>query len=157
MEIVSLFSQITYLAEQIGEMGFLALISRKNTDKVKKFTKILLGFVTMMIGDRTYESLPYLRGIEREIDGATLVARAKDLDANLGEEDVQHFLSHQKDIPVDLRGEVDFVFPAWQCLIRGSPCFASVSWNGHCWIQDWRWVDCAAGGHDGRGRLLCRK
>ncbi|MFH1252804.1 MAG: hypothetical protein V1664_00515 [Candidatus Uhrbacteria bacterium] len=153
MEIGSLFRQIAHLAEQVGEAGFLALISSENTGKVKRFVETLVGFVTMLIGDRAYESFSYLRGGEKVIDGTTMVARAKEMRADGSEEAGRYLLDNQKDIPVECQGKVVFVFPEWRPP-GGSSVIACVGWGGGRWVQYWCW---AGGGWGGGGRLLRRK
>lgn len=68
---------------------------------------------TFTIGDRTYELVPFLRENERWVKGDTMVERAKELNANLGEEDGQFILKHQTETPVEFRSRFYLVFPAW--------------------------------------------
>ena len=96
---------------------------------------------TMTIGDRTYEILGFLRGDEKSVPGSVMVERAKEMQANLGQDDGQYLLDHQEEIPQALRGKVVFVFPDWRR--PGDPgCVACVDWRGNRWVQDWYWLDC---------------
>ncbi|MAF14074.1 MAG: hypothetical protein CMI53_04265 [Parcubacteria group bacterium] len=95
----------------------------------------------MTIGDRTYEILGFLRGDEKSVPGSVMVERAKEMQANLGQDDGQYLLDHQEEIPQALRGKVVFVFPDWRR--PGDPgCVACVDWRGNRWVQDWYWLDC---------------
>ena len=109
--------------------------------------------VEMTIGDRTYEILGFLRGDEKSVSGSVMVERAKEMQANLGQDDGQYLLDHQKEIPEALRGKVVFVFPDWRHPVDPVRV-ACVSWNGIRWVQDWHWL-----GHDFHddARVLRRK
>ena len=106
----------------------------------------------MAITGRTYEILGFLREDEKSVDGFTMVARAKEMDANSGQDDGQHLLEHQEEIPKSFRGEVVFVFPDWRSPDdHGDVAF--VRWEGSRWVRDWCWL---AFGFYGCGRVLRR-
>ena len=107
----------------------------------------------MTVGGSTYEILDFLRGDEKSVDGSTMVARAKEMDANSSQDDGQHLLEHQEEIPEALRGKVAFVFTDWRNPDNPGGV-ASVHWDGDRWVQSWCWLD-----YDfyGDGRVLRRK
>lgn len=109
--------------------------------------------ITMTVGGRTYEILGFLEGDENSVVGHKMVERAKEMSAHLGEDDGQHILEHQEDIPEALRGKVVFAFTDWR-RPDGSDCVADVGWDGGRWRQDWDWLDDA---FDSRYRVLRRK
>ena len=59
----------------------------------------------MTVGNRTYKILGFLRGDEKSVIDHTMVERAKEMNANLGEDDGQFLLDNQQDIPVALGGQ----------------------------------------------------
>ena len=108
----------------------------------------------MTIAGRTYDILGFLKEEDGgSVVGSTMVERAKEMQANLGQEDGQYLLDHQEEIPEALRGKVVFVFPDWPH--PDDPArVACVYWGGDRWLQRWYWL-----GLDFRGRcrLLRRK
>src|SRR3989344_103272 len=108
----------------------------------------------MTVGNRTYKILGFLRGDEKSVIDHTMVERAKEMNANLGEDDGQFLLDNQQDIPVALGGgKVVFVFTDWHEPYDPS-LVDCVRWRGGRWVQYWRWLDYGWGGH---GRVLRRK
>jgi len=97
------------------------------------------NIVEVKIGDRTYELLKILRDGETRISGSALVERAKEMDAHLGEEDARYIMEHQGDIPVALRGKIDFVFLGWR-RPDGPDDVACLYWYGGVWNQSWRGI-----------------
>ena len=140
---------LAHLEEQLGVERFRALIDSGNTGKVKDAIP-----TTMTVGGRTYDLLGFLQGDEKQVVGHTMVARAKEMSANLGEEDGQHILKHQADIPEALRGKVYFVFTDWRDP-GGSENVACLYWDDDRWVQFWDWLD--SGSWGGGGRVLRRK
>ena len=109
---------------------------------------------TMTIAGRTYEILDFLREDDKgSVVGHTMVSRAKEMKAGLGQDDGRHLLDHQEEIPGVLRGKVVFVFTDWR-RPGSAENVACVIWDGYRWVQDWRWLD---GGFSGGCRLLRRK
>jgi len=92
---------------------------------------------TMTIAGRTYEILGFLREGEDYVKGDIMVSRAKEMQAHLGEDDGQHLLDHQSEIPVALRGMV-FVFTDWRH--PGSESVCCVGWRGDRWVRRWGWL-----------------
>lgn len=91
------------------------------------------------ISGRTYELVPFLKEGESYISGHTMVERAKELNASLGEEDGQFILKHQDEIPVELRGKICLVFTGWSD--HSSLNFvAYLYWDGSRWSQYWHWL-----------------
>ena len=69
-----------------------------------------------------------------------MVERAKELNANLGKEDVQFILEHQAEIPQEYQWKFHLVFTAWRDPSdpRYGACFY---WGGSHWYQSWYWLD----------------
>jgi len=150
------FRKLAHLAEQLGEQRFSALIDSANTGKVREFCDDLLKSALpteIVVAGRTYEILGFLREGEEYVDGHTMVERAKEMDAHLGEDDGQHLLDNQQDIPAALRGKVVFVFTDWR-LPDDSGGGYCVGWDDDLWVRDWDWLDHGWGGSD---RVLRRK
>ena len=148
--------ELAHLQEQLGDERFAALIYSGNTGKVKDFCDQLLKDTlptTMTVGGRTYDILGFLEKGETSVVGSTMVERAKKMSAHLGEDDGQHILNHQGDIPAALRGKVVFVFTDWRHP-GDSENVACIHWNGVRWVRDWRMLDGVWGGG---GRVLRRK
>ena len=108
-------------------------------DTMDVLQKIVEGLnklpTTMTIAGRTYEILGFLQEDETSIKGERMVSRVKEMSAHLGEDDGQHLLDHQNEIPVALR-EVVFVFTNWQH--RGDPESVNcVCWRDAHWVQGW--------------------
>ncbi len=146
-----------HLQREIGDELFGALVSSDNTDAVREFAKKLLVKDVMptsfTAGNRTYDILSFLRGNEKSVVGHTMVERAKEMNANLGEDDGQYLLDNQQDIPVALRDKVVFVFTDWR-LPGDSDGVYCVYWDGDRWVRNWNWL--VVGWGDG-GRVLRRK
>ena len=135
------FRQLAHLFEQIGQRRFEVLISSDNTGKVEGFCEELIEAslpTEMTVGGRTYEILGFLKGKEKHVSGYTMVDRAKEMNAHLGEDDGRHILKHQNEIPVELRGNVLFVFTDWRNY-NGSSIFC-VGWFDGRWVEDWFWL-----------------
>src|SRR3989344_693600 len=109
--------------------------------------------VEMTVGGSTYEILDFLRGDEKSVDGSTMVARAKEMDANYSQDDGQHLLEHQEEIPEALRGKVAFVFTDWRNTDDPGDV-ACVGWDGGRWVRRWFWLVCD---FDDGARVLRRK
>ncbi len=84
----------------------------------------------MTLGGRTYEVLSFLREGEDYLMGSQLVVRVKEMKANVGQDDGEHLLKHQDEIPLELR-EKTFVFTDWCIPEDGVIIF--VLWNGRRW------------------------
>lgn len=105
------------------------------------------------VGDRTYELVPILKTGETSVSTETVLERASELKAELGQEDGEYILRHQRD---DLGGLGDrscMVFPRW----RGPGGRLSVAFldrrDGE-WRLDFVWL---GRGWYGRCRLARRK
>lgn len=150
-----------HLLRELGEDLFNALISSDNTGKVREFAKTLLKQTgapsilptEMIVGGVTFEILSFLKEGEDSVTGKTMVNRSKEMNASLGEEDCQHIIEHQSDIPVELRDGVAFVFTDWRHL--GAPeDVAYVDWRCDRWVRNWGLLD---EGWKGLDRVLRRK
>ncbi|OGF20652.1 hypothetical protein A2316_03865 [Candidatus Falkowbacteria bacterium RIFOXYB2_FULL_38_15] len=171
---MSILRELVNFEEQLGQERFAALINSGNTGKVRDFcdellvatemttgawTFELVGFnpTEMTVGGRIYEIIGFLWEREKNVGGDTMIVRAKEAEADLGEEDGEHLLAHQADIPPVVRGKVVFVFPNWRRRGSGNQEeVAFLRWSGDRWFQHWRllsdaWV------WGGRARLLSRK
>jgi len=113
------------LRREIGDDLFAVLCSAGNVTLVREFAKTLIE-PDLIIGDRTYKSIPFLREGEDILDIDTLTARAIELSANLGEDDGKYILEHEDEIPCGLAGKEAWVFPAWRD--DGNPTY--VGWDG---------------------------
>jgi len=114
----------------------------------------------MTVGDRTYEIISILRGqAERRgrkyVAGHIMIKRAESIGAHLGEEDGEHILKHQNEIPPSLRDKVGFVFTAWSLRSDFIHEICCVYWDGRCWIK--RWDKVYANGCSQSCRVLRRK
>jgi len=137
------FRAMAHLLEQLGDERFAVLINSANTGKVKEFCDTLAKDAlptTMTVGDRTYDILGFLREGEKSVVGHTMVERAKEMSAHLGQDDGQYLLDNQQDIPASLRGKVAFVFTDWRRpVVSGNAFF--VYWSGDQWVGYWIWLD----------------
>jgi len=148
--------KLAHLQEQLGDEQFAALIDSGNTGKVKAFCDNLVKDAMpteITVGDRTYDILGFLKGNETSVLGHTMAERAKEMNANLGQDDGQYLLYHQGYIPVSLRGKVIFVFTDWRhpSLSGRVVC---VCWVDGRWARYWGWL---AFGWRGVVRMLRRK
>lgn len=106
------------------------------------------------VGNRTYELLSYVRAGETAVTGHTMLVRTKELGADLGQEDAEHILKHQNEIPAELRGKIILVFTDWRNpdfpgFVAYLDCYDDGRWILH-WFssgRDWR----------SRGRVVRRK
>ena len=88
----------------------------------------------MTVGGRVYE---IIRLIFDEVGHHTsLLYAADNLQADLGEEDCQHILKYQKDIPPELQGKINFVFTGWSCPGKRLDV-ACVEWKDGTWRLEW--------------------
>lgn len=135
-------SSAAHLQREIGEELFAVLVSSDNTAAVKAFAEGLVKAglpTTMTIAGRTYDILGFLREGEDSVKGDMMVNRAKEMQAHLGQDDGQHLLAHQDEIPAVLRGKVVFVCTDWQR--SGDPeGIACLCWDGGRWVQYWTWL-----------------
>ena len=159
--VMDTFKSVAHLQREIGEERFQALISSDNTEKVKNFCDQLIRYTiptTMTVGGRAYDILGFLKGDEKSVVGCTMVALAKELSAHLGEDDGQHILKHQDEIPATLRGKIVFIFTDWRDP-DDSDHVAYVDWSGGQWVQCWGWLDDEWSGSRWvvNSRVLCRK
>lgn len=93
----------------------------------------------LTVGDRTYDMLSFFGECETSVVGSTMVERAKEMLANLGEEDGQYLLDNQQDIPAALREKVAFVFTSWRDPDNSEGVYY-VGWRGDRWIRYWGWI-----------------
>ncbi len=91
------------------------------------------------VGDRTYELVPFLKEGKGDVSSDTMVARAKEMGADLGEEDGTFILEHQDEIPREYQGKFWLVFTAWR--LPSSPRnIACLRWYDCRWYQYWGWL-----------------
>lgn len=138
------FRAMAHLLEQLGDERFAALIDSGNTGKVKEFCDALVKDALpseMTVGGRTYDILGFHRG-EEYVKGDLMVSRAKEMNAHLGQNDGQHLLDNQQDIPAALRGKVAFVFTDWRHPDDPGNVYY-VCWHegSERWVKDWSWLD----------------
>lgn len=98
------------------------------------------------------ELVPFLKEGEEYIKGEELVRRAREeLNANLGQRQVEHLLERQEEIPEEWR-EYYLVFTGTIWCDRGGPRYVPcLYWYGGRWYLYFRWLD---RGFDRLGRLL---
>ncbi|EKD32880.1 MAG: hypothetical protein ACD_76C00124G0004, partial [uncultured bacterium] len=92
------FRKLAHLVEQLGDGRFQVLIDSGNTGKVKEFCDGLISAAlptTMTVGGRAYDLHGFLLGDEESVVGSVMIDRAKEMTANLGEDDGLHILEHQ--------------------------------------------------------------
>lgn len=92
------------------------------------------------IAGRVYELVPFLKKGEWSVRGDVMVERAKELNANLGEEDCRFILEHQDQIPEEFQGKFFLIFTAWRHL-SGPQRIAYLEMGDYYWYQDWAWLD----------------
>lgn len=91
----------------------------------------------MIIEGRMYAILSFLQDGEKWVVGYTMIERAKSMLAHLGQDDGEHLMKYQDQIPVSLRGKVVFVFTDW-CTLDG---VHYVYWDGDGWLHNWSRLD----------------
>lgn len=134
--------KLAHLLEQLGKERFEVLIDSGNTGLVKEFCEGLLKGslpTEMTVCGRTYEILGFLREGETSVVGHVMVERARDMSAHLGQDDGQHLLDNQQDIPLSLRGKVVFVFTGWRNPDDSGDVYY-VCWGDGRWIRCWGWL-----------------
>ncbi|MDO8505777.1 MAG: hypothetical protein Q7S48_04335 [bacterium] len=150
------FRKWAHLVEQLGEQRVNVLIDSGNTGEVMALCDKLINAplpTEMTVGGRTYDILGFLEGDKESVMGDMMVARAKDANAHLGQEDGEYLLANQGDIPVAFQGKIMFVFTDWTILgSLGSLYY--ICWNGYDWVKSFRWLTNAW--HDNY-RVLRRK
>ena len=99
-----------------------------------------LHVVELIVGNRTYEIIPFLEKDRREIfiTGAEVFLRAGQFNAVLGEDEGQYVLDHQESIPEQYRRKAAFLFMAWR---NEKTNICSVRWDGVRWSREWRRPD----------------
>ena len=144
-----------HLQKELGNDLFNVLISSDNTAAVREFAAKLAGILptTVTIVGRTYDILGLLREGEDYVKGDTMVTRAKEMTADLGQDEGEYLLAHQDEIPAALRGKAAFVFTAWRHP-DDSGSVAYVCWSGDRWVQGWGWL---SSDFSGGCRVLRRK
>lgn len=96
-------------------------------DKTKDNFKLIedVGFIPPLTSPRNIESIPFLNDEESYITGDEMDERAKELEANLGQQHAEYLLEHQSDIPEKFRNYY-LVFPGTKWRNpggrRGVPC-----------------------------------
>lgn len=97
------------------------------------------------------EIVPFLNAGEQRVVGEELVTRAKKLDANLCQRDLEFLLRNQQHIPESWRNHY-LVAPATIWRRPGGPrSVAYLLWKGGRWILCFYWLGSSWGGH---ARLL---
>jgi hypothetical protein len=92
----------------------------------------------MTVGDRTYEILGFLQGDEKRVVGHTMVKRAKEKKAHLGEDDGQYLLDHKEEIPEIFKEEIAFIFTDWCASDNpGYVVLVDVDSDGLNWTKFW--------------------
>ncbi len=105
----------------------------KNSDHQSIEEPLLPTEIT--IGNRIYKIINYFKENEDRVSGDVMVKRAKEMYADLGENEGRHILAHQDQIPIILRGKVMFIFPNWRHLYHSDRSYC-IRWSGDKWIKD---------------------
>jgi len=150
------FRAVAHLLEQLGDERFAVLIDSTNTGKVKELCDALVESALpteMTIEGRTYDILSFLREGETSVVRHEVVTRAKGMSAHLGQDDGEHILRHQGQIPAILRDRAVFFFTGWSHP-SDSRSIYYLCWNGECWVLDWLWLGTQLAHND---RFLRRK
>lgn len=156
---MDILNSVAHLRREIGNDEFDALISSDNTEAVRQFAQELVEKSLpkeMTVGGRTYDILGFLQGGEKPVKGDVMVNRAETLNANLGQDDGEHILKYQNEIPVVLRGKVAFVFTGWHYSGDFKDVVSYIFYgNSKQWTQTWDTLLEAI--YDRRFKLLRRK
>lgn len=115
------------------------------------------AIINLSLGGREYELLPLLRPGEESVTGEQLDQRARQLNAQLGEEDANWFIAHQTEIPAELE-QFGLIFSEWRLLRKGVPCLRCrpARWwrRNKAWVIDWYFA--GSHGTPGDGRIVRR-
>jgi len=108
----------------------------------------------LVLGDRVYALLSFLRGNETSVIGHVMIRRAREMDAHLGEDDYRFFVEHRGEIPVEFRKKIAFVFTEYRNPDSpGSRVY--LYWDDdNGWIEHWLSCD---DDWNGNGRLPRRE
>lgn len=85
-------------------------MSSNHTGKVRKFAEELLIPTEIIIGGRAYRTLPLFKEGENSVGGNVM----KEMAALISNEERQHILDYQADIPSGIRSVVTFVLAIWK-------------------------------------------
>jgi hypothetical protein len=98
-----------------------------------------LDKATFTVGNRTYESISFLRKDEESVSGHIMTKRADEMNAKLGKDDGQYLLDNQHLLPSTLQGKV-LVFPSW---IHPNPpdSVKCIIYPHNQWVWDWFLLD----------------
>ena len=142
---------IKYLADRIDTHIEITHNDIRNNDwTAKEIDKILSEEPTKP----EFEFLSFFEEGETSVGGTEMLKRAKELNACGTQEDLDYLLSHQDEIPEEMKGKY-IVFTELRHP-GDSESVACVFWGDgfRRWIQDWGWLD---NDWNGRGRVLRRK
>ena len=93
----------------------------------------------MTIGGRIYEILEFLKDNEK-VKSNVVIKCALDMEVNISEDDVQHILKHQENIPLKFQDKNIFAFTVWRLLGR-TESISCFSWSSKQWIRSWESLD----------------
>lgn len=92
------------------------------------------------VGDRMYDLVDFMEMDEKPIISDTMLERARELEAEFGEEDARFILEHQNEIPTEILRMIKMVFVKWRDPAR-EQYIAYLCWDGHSeWFQRWRYL-----------------
>ncbi|MEK7654594.1 MAG: hypothetical protein AAB345_05000 [Patescibacteria group bacterium] len=96
----------------------------------------------------------FLKKGESYINGEVMKQRAKDMNCDLGQEDLEYFLEHQEEIPKKFRDpSIYLVFPGTVVESPdGDRRVACLGWSGDQWCLGFHWLDRV---WRSSGRLVC--
>ena len=115
------------------------LLSVAPPQKGKRLVKRTLP-TEITIGGRSYDLLSHAKGRKKSTTRRNMVRWAKKKNAHLGQEDGEHVLKYQDEIPPSLQGKVVFIFPDWHHPNDLPESIYCICWRGSRWVQDWYWI-----------------
>ena len=136
--------------------NFRTITRPDNKNPIRKYSqlaKITLP-TEMVIGGICYGILSILKKEEKSIIGHTMVRRAREENARLGQKDGKHLLKHQGEIPVIFQENAIFVFTDWRSSER-SDVISYVFYDTTNWCRGGKQIH--DGNWDRRFHLLYRK
>lgn len=107
----------------------------------------------MTISGCVYEILPLLKEGEESMKIQAMLKRVKKMQGRFGGEDLCRTLTHQNEIPAELRGKTIFLFVDGRSA-DGFLRSAYVEWSCGAWVKCLHWPGSA---WFGRARILRRK
>ena len=132
---------IKYLADRIDTHIEITHNDIRNNDwTAKEIDKILSEEPTKP----EFEFLSFFEEGETSVGGTEMLKRAKELNACGTQEDLDYLLSHQDEIPEEMRDKYIVFTEVTKRRPDDSEHVAYVFWDddSRCWARYWRWCCC---------------